>query len=85
MSFLGRLQDMFGVTEEYVPFENGVPVRPQQEFEPSYSHETPQPHGNSPDNVIEMPGLNALTSELVVMEPHAFEEIPEAILELRER
>ncbi|MEB3213060.1 MAG: cell division protein SepF [Leptolyngbyaceae bacterium] len=85
MSFLGRLQDMFGGTEDYAPFENGVVNGAQQEFDPSYSPEPPQSHGNSPNNVIEMPGLNALTSELVVMEPHVFEEIPEAILALRER
>lgn len=85
MSLLGRLQDMFGLGEDYVPFENGAPSVTQQEFDSSYSQDDPRHHGNPLDNVIEMPGLNALTSELVVMEPRAFEEIPEAILALRER
>jgi cell division inhibitor SepF len=85
MSFLGRLQDMFGVTEEYAPFEREASNMPPQGFETSYSQDNLQSHRNSPDNVIEMPGLNAMSSELVVMEPHVFEEIPEAILALRER
>ncbi|MGF1537366.1 MAG: cell division protein SepF [Elainellaceae cyanobacterium] len=36
-------------------------------------------------NVVEMPGLAAGQSELVVMEPRSFEEVPDAILALRDR
>ena len=38
-----------------------------------------------PSNVIGMPGLTNGNSEVVVIEPHSFEEMPQVILALRER
>lgn len=43
------------------------------------------PEVEQPSNVVEMPGLADSQSELVVMEPRSFEEVPEAILALRDR
>jgi cell division inhibitor SepF len=37
------------------------------------------------NNVIGMPGLANANSEVVVIEPHSFEEMPQVILALRER
>ena len=36
-------------------------------------------------NVIGMPGVNSSASEVVVIEPHSFEEMPQVIQTLRER
>ena len=41
--------------------------------------------GNSMSNVIGMPGLSNGTSEVVVIEPRSFEEMPEVIRALRDR
>ncbi|MGF1515377.1 MAG: cell division protein SepF [Elainellaceae cyanobacterium] len=69
MSFLQRLQDILGVADD-LPYDEGDYV------------EAGQPDAS---NVVEMPGLAASQSELVVMEPRSFEEVPEAILALRDR
>lgn len=89
MSLLERLQDMLGLGEAY-PYSD----------ESDYIDGQVEPHGGETaytqskisgkagvvqDNVIEMPGLSSLQNELVVMEPRSFEEIPEAILALRDR
>ena len=86
MSLLGRLQDMFGLSADYASFED----EPDYIHEPGFEQVHAQGKGHRqdgipPNNVIEMPGINALQTELVVMEPRMFEEIPEAILALRER
>lgn len=52
---------------------------------------SPSNHKNNPkqemklNNVIGMPGLANGNSEVVVIEPHSFEEMPQVILALRER
>lgn len=51
---------------------------------------TPNNHSTNtkkmkPSNVIGMPGLTNGNSEVVVIEPHSFEEMPQVILALRER
>lgn len=40
---------------------------------------------NIPNNVIEMPGIENAMNEVVVIEPHSFDEIPQVIQTLRER
>lgn len=40
---------------------------------------------NLPNNVIEMPGIENPMNEVVVIEPHSFDEIPRVIQTLRER
>lgn len=86
MSLLGRLQDMFGLSDDYASFEEDPDFVQEQALDPTYARGKGHRQSNHPpNNVIEMPGLNALQSELIVMEPRMFEEIPEAILALRER
>lgn len=86
MSLLGRLQDMFGLSADYASYEDERGYVHEQEFDQMHAQSKGhQQDGIPPNNVIEMPGINALQSELVVMEPRMFEEIPEAILALRER
>ncbi len=88
MSLLERLQDMLGLGDPY-PYGDADYVDGQVD---AYGGETVYSKSKISDktgivqnNVIEMPGLSSLQSELVVMEPRSFEEIPEAILALRDR
>lgn len=89
MSLLERLQDLLGLGEPYPYDDDSV-----------YGDERMEAHGGGnaysqgkmlnklgvvQDNVIEMPGLSSFQSELVVMEPRSFEEVPDAILALRDR
>ncbi len=69
MSFLQRLQDILGVADVPAYGDGGY-------GEVGYPDTS---------NVVEMPGLATNQSELVVMEPHSFEEVPDAILALRDR
>ncbi|MGB3492681.1 MAG: cell division protein SepF [Elainellaceae cyanobacterium] len=89
MSLLERLQDMLGLGEAY-PYRDEFDYVDGQVV--SHGGETAYTQskisgraGVVQDNVIEMPGMSSLQSELVVMEPRSFEEIPEAILALRDR
>ncbi len=43
------------------------------------------PMGTTRSNVIGMPGITNSTAEVVVIEPHSFEEMPRVIQTLRER
>ena len=70
MSFLNRIQDILGAADE-------LPQYGSEDYA-----ETEYGQGS---NVVEMPGLATNQSELVVMEPRSFEEVPEAILALRDR
>lgn len=38
-----------------------------------------------PNNVIGMPGVNSIVNEVVVIEPHSFDEIPQVIQTLKEQ
>ncbi|MGB3613010.1 MAG: cell division protein SepF [Elainellaceae cyanobacterium] len=69
MSFLNRIQDILGVADE-------LPHYDDEYSELGYEHAS---------NVVEMPGIVTNQSELLVMEPRSFEEVPEAILALRDR
>jgi cell division inhibitor SepF len=40
---------------------------------------------NLPNNVIDMPGVNNAINEVVVIEPHSLDEIPQVIQTLKER
>ncbi|AFZ53628.1 cell division protein SepF [Cyanobacterium aponinum UTEX 3222] len=40
---------------------------------------------NLPNNVIGMPGVNNIVNEVVVIEPHSFDEIPQVIQTLKEQ
>ncbi|HHP7245204.1 MAG TPA: cell division protein SepF [Elainellaceae cyanobacterium] len=82
MSILQRLQDVLGLGEPFDEFED----------DPDYQAESLPPNqptgaraGSTPNNIIEMPGLSNAQNELIVMEPRSFEEVPDAILALRDR
>ena len=51
----------------------------------SSNHKTNRKQEMKLNNVIGMPGLTNGNSEVVVIEPHSFEEMPQVILALRER
>lgn len=63
--------------------EEPVQRRPQRETAP-LTNEVPLASGNR-NNVIGMPGINNSVAEVVVVEPHSFEEMPQVIQTLRER
>lgn len=52
---------------------------------PVSSNNQPNHKNTKMSNVIGMPGLNHGNSEVVVIEPHSFEEMPQVILALRDR
>ncbi|MGF1497673.1 MAG: cell division protein SepF [Elainellaceae cyanobacterium] len=85
MGFLQRLQDMLGMNDELNPYDDDD----SGYSEAADGADSPADGGGNnrrgtPDNVIEMPGRTA-PSELIVMEPRSFEEVPEAIVALRDR
>ena len=51
----------------------------------AHSNNQPNRKETKMNNVIGMPGLNGGNSEVVVIEPHSFEEMPQVIIALRER
>lgn len=62
--------------------------REQSHFQmdlPSESPITKSISNSMPNNVIEMPGVENAMNEVVVIEPHSFEEIPQVIKTLRDR
>ena len=71
--------------------ENSAPVQPTPEEEPrrrrlrDRSMMTEPAVGTTMNNVIGMPGAVNGMSEVVVLEPQTFEEMPQAIRALRER
>jgi cell division inhibitor SepF len=53
---------------------------------PSYMDMDSNSIGSSlPSNVIGMPGVNNIVNEVVVIEPHSFDEIPQVIQTLKEQ
>jgi cell division inhibitor SepF len=53
---------------------------------PSYMDMDTNSLGSSlPNNVIGMPGVNNIVNEVVVIEPHSFDEIPQVIQTLKEQ
>lgn len=80
--------------EEYRNLYQEEHTQPAQEEEPrrrrlrertTTSFSTSEPGVSSMNNVIGMPGAANGMSEVVVMEPRTFEEMPQAIRALRER
>ncbi|MEB3356180.1 MAG: cell division protein SepF [Synechococcales bacterium] len=85
MGFLQRLQDMLGMNDELNLYDDDGSSDDGPGGAASPSDGRQDDSRRVPDNVIEMPGRNAGVSELIVMEPRSFEEIPEAIVALRDR
>lgn len=57
----------------------------QMDFPPESSISNNNISNNIPNNVIEMPGVENAMNEVVVIEPHTFEEVPQVIKTLKER
>ena len=74
------------IVEEEQPQPQPKPRRRSREKSPFQLHSEPMIEtDNMPNNVIGMPGLNNAMNEVVVIEPHSFDEIPQVIQTLRER
>jgi cell division inhibitor SepF len=80
MNILQRLQDVLGLGEPFDEFEDDSDYQDAE-----ISDDGSVDKGTRPSNVIEMPGRSSVQSELIVMEPRSFEEVPDAITALRER
>lgn len=62
--------------------------REKSDFQMDFSSESSVSRNtsrNTPSNVIEMPGVENSMNEIVVIEPHSFEEIPQVIQTLKDR
>ncbi|MEM8828112.1 MAG: cell division protein SepF [Cyanobacteria bacterium P01_G01_bin.19] len=98
---LETLKEFFGIDsgyegeeEEYIEYDPQQDVDGQTFINSSSNNPQPEltkiptPKNNRKEtkmnNVIGMPGLNG-NSEVVVIEPHSFEEMPQVIIALRER
>jgi cell division inhibitor SepF len=79
MSFFQRVRDVLGLDDLYDDYE--------------YEDDGMNPDGNAgiasggddPRKVIGMPGLAPGQSEMILMQPQSFDEMPEAVTALRER
>ncbi|GAB4539262.1 MAG: cell division protein SepF [Pleurocapsa sp.] len=98
---LDTLKDFFGIENRYEDDEDyqeydltpeqtnnpypdsSVPAR--TEFTPTPSPNNRKKQEVKMSNVIGMPGLTNGNSEVIVVEPHSFEEMPQVIQALRER
>jgi cell division inhibitor SepF len=88
-------RDLHNLYEEPIPGEEEEEPQPQgqpraRRRSRDKSHfqlqsETMMGTDNMPNNVIGMPGINHAMNEVVVIEPHSFDEIPQVIQTLRER
>lgn len=98
--FFGIENEYDGEEEEYVEYDPADAEMNRQNYvnssqltnERTEPIKVPTPNNNQSNrknvkmsNVIGMPGLANGNSEVVVIEPHSFEEMPQVILALRER
>ena len=89
-----RLNPMAGEPAELVPTstnQSGIVVSEQssekvESNSSSYNQNLDNNRSNNfPSNVIGMPGANNMVNEVVVMEPHSFDEVPQVIQTLKEQ
>ena len=96
--FFGIENSYEGEEEEYIEYDPQDEVDGQTFINSTVSSNQPEltkisvPNNHKANqkkmkssNVIGMPGLSNGNSEVVVIEPHSFEEMPQVILALRER
>ncbi|WP_373481158.1 cell division protein SepF [Geminocystis sp.] len=72
------------------PIQSSTPSRRRQRDKSQNQMELPSPSyldmdSSLPSNVIGMPGVSTAVNEVVVIEPHTFDEIPQVIQTLREQ
>lgn len=88
MSLRRRLNELLGLhnADDSYNNESYSTSEGYGEVDESIDYEEPVPYrAERESNVITMPGLSSFHSELVVMEPASFQEVPAAIVALRER
>jgi cell division inhibitor SepF len=100
MSIFNKLRNFVGLSEdqeydyeyeeqgsnEFTPNVPEEPVRPAPEPEEIRASRRERPfRSDVASNVIGMPGASNAVSQVVLMEPRSFEEMPSAIQALRER
>ena len=88
MSLRQRLQQLLGLHQTTDSYDNGSYGTPESyaDANQSLDYEDDLPYRSEREsNVIAMPGLSSFHSELIVMEPSSFQEVPAAIVALRER
>ena len=88
MSLRRRLQQLLGLHPTATSYDNETygTSDSYEEATESLEYEDDLPYRSEREsNVIAMPGLSSFHSELVVMEPASFQEVPAAIVALRER
>jgi cell division inhibitor SepF len=96
--FFGIENEYEGDEEDYTEYDPAQEEIDAQNFstttngnQPELTKVPPSNHKNNRkqemkiNNVIGMPGLTNGNSEVVVIEPHSFEEMPQVILALRDR
>ena len=80
MNFLQRLRDVLGIDEAYDEYEEYEPD-PEADGDPYLQGQPPERRSNK---VIGLPGVSGQT-EMVMMQPRSFQEMPKAVDALRER
>lgn len=92
MSLRRRLQELLGLHQTTASYDNGEYGDPTGYEESAYGEldESDYPdrlpyRSERESNVIAMPGVSSFHSELVVMEPASFQEVPAALVALRDR
>ncbi len=95
MSFLNRLKDIIGLNDqdeyqdEYDYDYDHVDRDSRNSFVSTGSAAVSSHRSESPkasiNNVVDLPGMSRGTSEMVLVEPRAFEEMPQVIDALRQR
>lgn len=83
-----RLQKLLGLHHTADSYNNGdygeAEAYAKSDESLEYKEELPY-RSERESNVIAMPGLSSFHSELVVMEPASFQEVPAALIALRDR
>ncbi len=87
MNILRRVWDSFGFEDRYD--ENDYEYEYEEEGAPAYyasdTMDATQPPLASTSNVVGMPNRKMAQTEMCLMEPRSFEEMPQAVTALRER
>ena len=85
MSFLQRLRDVLGIEDAYEDYEE-YELEPQEDeaYDPADREGIASERRSRPNKVVGMPGANGQT-EMVMMQPRSFQEMPKAVDALRER
>lgn len=87
MNIFRRVWDSFGFEDRYD--ENEYEYEYEEEGEPAYysseAFDGTQPPLPTTSNVVGMPNRKMAHTEMYLMEPRSFEEMPQAVTALRER